>query len=129
MSPYVDGDPTCQPRRLLLDATTHLERWQSSFPLPVVSLSLSLAFFLGELRCGLATSPELSSPPSAKPARQKLLQSLLYLDVTSSGKAALPGSGQLLSQRSSAMLTGDVARPPCSTISSHSCSYSFPLTH
>ena len=55
-------------------------------PVGLISLPSALSplrFFLGELRRELATPPKLSSPSPAKPARQKLRQSFLYLGVTS----------------------------------------------
>ena len=79
--PYVDSDPYCQPQHLHLDATT-----SPRAPADLISLPSALSplrFFLGELRRELATPPKLSSPSPAKPARQKLRQSFLYLGLTS----------------------------------------------
>ena len=58
-----------------------LKRQPASIPSPAPSLLSAL--FLGELLCESATPPKLSSLSSAKPARQELRQSFLYLDVTS----------------------------------------------
>ena len=126
VTPPVSPDASSfMPRRTLSAGRAHFPSL-SSLSRP---LSSSASSVVGQ-------RPRLSSPPRLQPSqptksftRASSTSKSPSMPRSSSGKAALSSSEQLLPCRSSAMLTSDVVRPPYSTISSHSCSYGFPLTH
>jgi len=77
----------------------------------------------------VSQGPRPSSPPCLRPSqpaksftRASSTLTSSPLPLPSTGKAALSSSERLIPHRSSAMLTGNVARPLYSTISFHFCS-------
>ena len=123
--PYVDGDPACQLQHVPLDATT-----PPRAPAVLISFpgALSLLHFASassaanrQLRPGVPRRFRLSQPAKSFARASSTSASPLW-PLSSAGKAALPSS-ELFSLAALAAvspeLTGDVARPPCSTISSH----------
>ena len=120
--PYVDGDPACQPRRLHLDATT-----PPRAPAVLISplqRSLSSPFRLAS--SAAKQQPRPSIPHRLRPSQPaKCLTRASYTSVSppwplsSTGKAALPTSEPFFLAGVPPELTGDVARPLCSTISLH----------